>query len=148
MASSEFVFGMYQGRPIDEVVQLRPWYVKWAYENVVAPVMRGGVSEEQYQAALARMPGRASCMKRDREPRRQDVARPKKQAKRFGAFLRLYGPLKARTHAVLVLGHAPRHDTPRGFLDELAEERRLDAICRGMRYASVELQAKIAERTT
>lgn len=39
--------------------------------------------------------------------------------KRFGAFLRLYGPKDAPTHAVLVLGRPDLPDTPRAFQAEL-----------------------------
>jgi hypothetical protein len=51
--------------------------------------------------------------------------------RRYGAFLRLYGPREAKTHAVLVMGHEPREDTPEGFQAELVEERRVERLARG-----------------
>lgn len=53
-----------------------------------------------------------------------------KRSHRFGAFLRLYGPAKARTGAVMVLGRAAERDTPRGFLDELEDEDKIEKIGR------------------
>jgi hypothetical protein len=59
--------------------------------------------------------------------------KPKKRVvKRFGAFLRLYGPKGRETHAVLVLGHGPEIDTPRGFLDELDVEEKTERHARGI----------------
>lgn len=60
-----------------------------------------------------------------------------KPPKRFGAFLRLYGPLDARTHAKLVLAHAPRPHTPEAFHDELEEERKWDWHARRAGVAAV-----------
>lgn len=48
--------------------------------------------------------------------------RKNRVVKRFGAFLRLYGPKGKPTNAVLVLGHDPEPGTPRGFLAELEVE--------------------------
>lgn len=46
--------------------------------------------------------------------------------KRFGAFLMMYGPRDAPTHAVLKLGHGPEPNTPRGFLLELETQERTE----------------------
>lgn len=51
-------------------------------------------------------------------------------AHRFGAFLRLYGPRGAPTHAKLVLAHLPRRHTPEAFHEELGEERKTDRAAR------------------
>lgn len=61
--------------------------------------------------------------------------------RRFGAFLRLYGPKAAPTHAALVFSRDARRNTPESFHEELAEERRLDAQARG--DISVILKAKL-----
>lgn len=53
-----------------------------------------------------------------------------KTPKRFGAFLRLYGPRHAPSHAKLVIGHAPRRNTPEAFHDELQQERTTDHSAR------------------
>jgi hypothetical protein len=68
-------------------------------------------------------------------PRTAKASAPKKTY-RFGAFLRLYGPRGAPTHAKLVFGHAPRPNTPEAFLAELAEEREYDylALRQGLRW--------------
>lgn len=39
-----------------------------------------------------------------------------------GVFLRLYGPRKAPTHAVMAYVHAPDADTPRGMHVEISKE--------------------------
>jgi len=59
-----------------------------------------------------------------------------KRIHRFGAFLRLYGPAKARTGAVMVLGRPDEPDTPRGFLDELDEEDKIEKIGRSNTLAT------------
>jgi hypothetical protein len=53
-----------------------------------------------------------------------------KRYRRYGAFLQLYGPKGAPTHAKLVISnsHQFEEDTPEHFLVELAEERRRDAM--------------------
>jgi hypothetical protein len=53
-----------------------------------------------------------------------------KKRHRYQAFLRLYGPREAPTHAMLVIpdSHQPDEGTPEHFLRELAEERRVDAM--------------------
>jgi hypothetical protein len=71
----------------------------------------------------------------------------KKKVHRFGAFLRLYGPRGAPTHAKLVLGHEPRPGTPEAFLDELVEERDLDYRAHPFSGYTIELRAKLVERT-
>lgn len=52
------------------------------------------------------------------------IAKPKKRH-RYGAFLRLYGPAVARTHACLVIpdSYEPHEDSPEGFARELDRER-------------------------
>jgi hypothetical protein len=50
----------------------------------------------------------------------------KRSPKRLGAFLRLYGPKAAPTHAVLVLGNDRREDTPEAFYRELEGEKDLN----------------------
>ena len=57
-------------------------------------------------------------------------SRKKRVVKRFGAFLRLYGPKGKPTHAVMVLGHGPEPDTPRAFMDELDAESKLEGQAR------------------
>jgi hypothetical protein len=63
--------------------------------------------------------------KREPKPKKEPkVPKQKKPVKRFGAYLRLYGPKDARTHAKLVLGHEPRSNTPEAFLQELEAEEK------------------------
>jgi hypothetical protein len=59
-------------------------------------------------------------------------SKPKKRYRRYGAFLRLYGPVQARTHAALVLSYTPEEGTPEAFREELVQERKIDAIGRGL----------------
>lgn len=49
---------------------------------------------------------------------------PRKTKSRHGAFLRLYGPRGARTHAVLVQTRAPAPGTPEAMAAELDAEPR------------------------
>lgn len=53
-----------------------------------------------------------------------------KRRHRFGAFLRLYGPKGASTHAVLVIpeSHEPDAYTPEAFQRELELERKKDQL--------------------
>lgn len=69
-----------------------------------------------------------------------------KKPKRFGAYLRLYGPLNARTHALLVLGHEPRPNTPEAFLLEMEEERRYSRHAASYADSVVVLAPKIVTR--
>lgn len=54
------------------------------------------------------------------------MASSTKRRHRFGAFLRLYGPKGAPTHALLVIpgSHTPDAYTPEAFHRELEEEER------------------------
>lgn len=51
-------------------------------------------------------------------------APPRKKKSKHGAFLRVYGPKGARTHAVLVQTRAPEPGTPEAMLIEIDGEVR------------------------
>lgn len=51
-------------------------------------------------------------------------APPRKKKSKHGAFLRVYGPKGARTHAVLVQTREPAPDTPEAMAAELDNEPR------------------------
>lgn len=48
----------------------------------------------------------------------------KQRYRRYGAYLKLYGPIAARTHARLVFTVEPEDNTPEGFLAELEVEEK------------------------
>lgn len=56
---------------------------------------------------------------------RHVCAQYQKAKNRDGAFLRLYGPRKARTHAVMVQTSVPPAGTPRAMFDEINSEVRM-----------------------
>lgn len=65
--------------------------------------------------------------------------------RRFGAFLRLYGPKGAPTHAKLVIGCEPWPDTPEAFFNEVEEERRVDRVARSHGF-NVEYRVHISNQ--
>jgi hypothetical protein len=129
MGSSDvFTFGMHRGKAIDDIVIKAPWYIKWAYEALhAAPNVpeRGGVTDTQYNQALERLADGTRA--KTKKPRAD------KKVRRFGAFLRLYGPKGTPTHAKLVLAHDAWPDTPEAFYEELQAEVKLDAPRLGAR---------------
>lgn len=62
--------------------------------------------------------------------------------RRFGAFLRLYGPKAAPTHAALILTRDARRNTPEAFHEELSEERRLEQVAANSYHGGIEVALK------